>query len=200
MQNVKSLAIDRFLIIGLGNPGKTYETTRHNIGFRVLKTLAKKYEISFRPSLFRAKGSVGEGMIAGKQVLLLMPLTYMNESGLSVKRCIQEYKIPKNRLLVVVDDVAIPFGTLRLRAQGSSGGHNGLKSVEAHLGGQEYARLRVGVSDRDTGSLADYVLSQFTDQEEELLPSVLDQAIQAIEGWLVSGGEEAMKEVGDCSR
>jgi len=181
----------RYLIIGLGNPGKTYERTRHNVGFRIVKAFAEKYNISFRPSLTRAKGSLGEGQVDGKKALLLMPLTYMNESGLSVRKCIDYYKIPKEQLIVVTDDVALPFTQLRLRKQGSSGGHNGLKSIEAHLGTQDYARLRVGVSDRREGELADYVLGHFNDEEEEKLPEIVDKAIETLEAWLLSDMDEA---------
>jgi len=187
--------LERFLLVGLGNPGQTYETTRHNIGFRVLKALAKKYDISFSPSISRAKGSLGEGVIDEKKVLLLMPLTYMNESGLSVRKCADYYKVPKDHLIILADDVALPFGKLRLRSQGGCGGHNGLKSIEAHLGGQDYTRLRIGVSDRERGELADYVLGQFTDREEELLPSVIERAILALEAFLGKGVEGAMEEV-----
>jgi len=183
----------RFIITGLGNPGKTYEDTRHNIGFRIIKALAKKYGISFRPSLIRSKGSVGEGEILGQKVLLLLPLTYMNESGQAVRKCTSYYKIPIDHLMVVTDDVALPFGQVRLRTKGGSGGHNGLKSIEAHLGTQEYMRLRAGVGDRERGDLADHVLGRFTQKEKEDLPDLIDQAINALEIWITEGIEAAMQ-------
>lgn len=183
-----------YLIVGLGNPGKTYEDTRHNIGFRVMKAFAAKYGISFHPALVRAKGSLGEGKVKDKKVYLLLPLTYMNESGLSVRKCVDYYKISPDSLIVVADDVALPFGRLRLRMQGSSGGHNGLKSVEAHLGTQEYMRLRIGVSDRQSGDLSDHVLGQFTKEEQKELPAIVDRAIHTLEVWLSEGMEVAMHE------
>lgn len=185
---------DRFLIIGLGNPGKTYERTRHNIGFRVVKALAAQYGILFRPSLVRAKGSVGEGKIKEAKALLLLPLTYMNESGLSVRKCMDYYKIQKDHLIVVTDDVALPFGQLRIREKGRSGGHNGLKSIQAHLGTDEYVRMRFGVGDRLHGELSDYVLGTFNSEEEQELPQIVERATHFIEMWLLEGVEAAMQE------
>ncbi|NGX59986.1 MAG: Peptidyl-tRNA hydrolase [Chlamydiae bacterium] len=185
----------RFLIVGLGNPGKTYENTRHNIGFRIVKALAAKWGITLRPSLIRAKGGFGKKTIQDKEAHLLLPLTYMNESGLAVRKCLNYYKIPLDQLMVVTDDVAIPLGTLRLRIKGSCGGHKGLSSVEKHLGTTEYARLRVGVGDRSVGELADYVLGRFSLEEQTQLPAIVDQAIHGIELWLEKGAETAMQEV-----
>lgn len=185
---------ERFLIVGLGNPGKTYEDTRHNIGFRVVKTLANKYGITFRPSLVRAKGSLGEGRVHEKKTQLLLPLTYMNESGLAVKKCANYYKIATENLIVVTDDVALPFGELRIRTKGSCGGHNGLRSIEAHLGTQEYTRLRIGVGDPNEGELADYVLNRFTVEEQRVLPDIVERATHALELWLTEGAETAMQE------
>lgn len=175
--------MDRYLIIGLGNPGKEYDNTRHNIGFRIVKALAEKYSIQMRSALVRAKGSLGQGVIDEKECLLLLPFTYMNESGGAVKKCMDYYKIPSDHLIVIVDDVALPFGNLRLRKEGSAGGHNGLKSVEAYLG-QNYPRLRVGIGDREHGELADYVLSTFTTEEERALPEIVDNAIGMVSAWL----------------
>ncbi len=180
---------ESFLIVGLGNPGKTYDDTRHNIGFRIVKALAEKHKIAFRPSLIRMKGSIGEGTIREREVRLLLPLTFMNESGLSVRKGIDFYKIPLDHLIVVADDVDLPLGTLRLRERGSSGGHKGLKSIEAHLGTQEYARLKVGVGGRENGDLADYVLGKFTSEEQSALPEVIDRALEALELWLTEVGE-----------
>lgn len=185
--------MERFLIIGLGNPGRTYDDTRHNIGFQIVKALAAKYGITFRPSLVRAKGSLGEGKIQEKKTLLLLPLTYMNESGQSVRKCTSYYKVPTSNLIVVTDDVALAFGQMRLRAKGGSGGHNGLKSIEAHLGTQEYNRLRIGVGDRERGDLADYVLGRFTQVEQKNLPEIIDRAMEALEVWLKDGIEAAMQ-------
>ncbi len=185
---------ERHLIVGLGNPGKTYANTRHNIGFRIIASFAQRYGITFRPSLVRAKGSLGEGRAKEKKVLLLMPLTYMNESGLAVRRCSAYYKVPAAATVVVADDVALPFGQLRFRTKGSSGGHNGLKSVEAHLGTQEYPRLRVGVGNREDTELADYVLGEFTGEEQRLLSDIVERSVHALELWLTEGAETAMQE------
>lgn len=173
-----------YLIVGLGNPGAAYEHTRHNVGFRVIKALAQKYGIELRPALTIAKGSLGDGVIEGKSVRLLLPLTYMNESGLAVRRCCDYFKIGREKLIVVVDDVALPFGALRLREEGSSGGHNGLKSVAAHLSSEEYARLRLGIGDRTSGDLADHVLARFSAEEEKEMPAIIDRAVEALEKWL----------------
>lgn len=185
----------RYLIVGLGNPGKIYDDTRHNIGFKIVKALAEKYGIALRPSLIRLKGSGGEGKILEKRVQLLMPLTYMNDSGASVRKGVDYYKISLDRLIVVADDVDLPFGTLRLREKGSSGGQKGLKSIEAHLGTQEYPRLRVGVGGRGEGELAGHVLGKFTDKEQSALPEIIDRAITALELWIAEGAEPAMQKV-----
>ena len=185
---------EHFLIVGLGNPGKTYDDTRHNIGFRIVGALGSKYGITFKPSLVRAKGSMGDGMIGENKARLLLPLTYMNESGNSVQRCSRFYKIPVDRLIVVTDDAALPLGQIRMRAKGSPGGHNGLKSVQAYLGTEEYPRLRVGVGDPQRGELADYVLGRFTQEEQRILPEIVDRSIEAIELWMSSGMDTAMQE------
>lgn len=186
---------ERYLIVGLGNPGKIYDDTRHNIGFKIVKALAEKYSIPIRPALIRLKGSSGEGRIGEKKVHLLMPLTFMNESGLSVRKGIDYYKIPHDHLMVVADDVDLPFGALRIRAKGSSGGHKGLKSIEAHLGTDNYARLKVGVGGRGEGELAGHVLGKFTEKEQNDLPEIIDRAITALELWIADGAEPAMQKV-----
>lgn len=185
---------ERYLIVGLGNPGKSYDDTRHNIGFRIVKALAEKHQIAFRPSLIRMKGSVGEGVIREKKAHLLLPLTFMNESGAAVRKGVDYYEVAHDRLIVVADDVDLPFGMLRLREKGSSGGHKGLKSVEAHLGTQEYARLKVGVGGRENGDLADFVLGKFTKEEQCALPEIIDRAVRALELWIAEGAEPAMQE------
>lgn len=173
-----------YLVVGLGNPGSAYEGTRHNIGFRVLKALAEKLEGNFRPALSEAKGSLAQVKGENQTLFLLMPLTYMNESGLAVRRCLDYFKIPFKHCLIVVDDADLPFGELRLREKGSSGGHNGLKSVAAHLASEEYARLRIGVGKSENEELADYVLARFTAEEEQELPKVVESALEKIDAWL----------------
>lgn len=136
---------------------------------------------------------MARGVIGGKRVLLLLPLTYMNESGLSVRLCADYFKISHDHLIVVVDDVALPFGKLRLRTTGSSGGHNGLKSIEAHLESQNYTRLRIGVGEDLERELADYVLAKFTEEEKGALNEIMDKAVTIIEIWLALGPDVAMK-------
>lgn len=180
-----------FLIAGLGNPGKAYEKTRHNIGFRAVEAIAKKNAIDFRRKLF-LKGRVAHGVVGDKQLYLLEPETYMNLSGLLVAKMMKRHSIALERLLVIVDDVALPFGQIRLRSSSGSGGHNGLKSVEESLGTNAYARLRIGVGDRTEGDLASYVLARFTPSEEKLIPEVLERVAEVADVWLTEGLTSAM--------
>jgi PTH1 family peptidyl-tRNA hydrolase len=181
---------EQYLIVGLGNPGSRYEGTRHNMGFSTVKALAKKWAFSFAPALVQAKGTLATGKALEKTFFLLLPLTYMNESGLAVKRCLDFYQIPLPQCLIVADDVHLPFGELRLRKKGSSGGHNGLKSVAAHLGTEEYNRLRIGIGRQGEMPLADYVLDRFTEEENQQLPQVLERAVETIEKFI---GEQDAK-------
>jgi PTH1 family peptidyl-tRNA hydrolase len=182
---------NKALIVGLGNPGKTYQKTRHNIGFEVVEKLAKKNGLEFRkqPDF---KGAVAEGQIGSDLVIILKPLTFMNLSGEAVALIMRYYQIDLSRLIIVTDDVALPLGQLRIRINSGPGGHNGLKSVEECLQTNRYPRLRVGVGDREEGDLADYVLSRFTEEEEKLIPGVLERAVQAVEIWLDKGLTSAM--------
>ena len=183
------------LIVGLGNPGKAYERTRHNIGFDVVKALAEKYQLTFRSS-WRAKGKLAKGMIGDVETILLMPKTYMNRSGIAVKACVKRFSLDVSSLLVVSDEIALPFGKIRIREKGSSGGHKGLKNIEHELGGtQDYARLRVGISNAEEGELVEYVLSRFNSEEEQRLPSIISDATKAIMCWLEEGINAAMQKV-----
>jgi PTH1 family peptidyl-tRNA hydrolase len=161
------------VFVGIGNPGKTYERTRHNLGFLVIEKLAEEQGWLFKEKKsFEANIAKGEG-IKGK-VYLLMPLTYVNESGRAVRAFLNQMKLDSRHLTVICDDTALAFGSIRLRAQGSSGGHNGLKSIEKSLHTQNYARLRMGIGRGDTRiPLADYVLSEFTPEENALLPEII---------------------------
>lgn len=179
------------LIVGLGNPGKTYKNTRHNIGFEAVEKLARKNGLEFKKQL-KFKGSIAEGKIGGSPVILLLPLTFMNLSGEAVALVAHYFQIDLSRILIVTDDVAIPLGRLRMKINSGSGGHNGLKSIEEHLQTTRYARLRIGVSDREEGDLADYVLGRFSEEEEKLIPDVLERAVQSIEIWLDKGITSAM--------
>jgi PTH1 family peptidyl-tRNA hydrolase len=175
------------VIVGLGNPGKKYELTRHNIGFLVLEALARRNGMSLKEEK-EFHGKVAKGVIADQSVFLLMPTTYMNESGRAVRRYLDFYKIPSEHLLVVVDDVALAFGQLRLRKMGSPGGHNGLKSIELHLGTQNYARLRMGIGrNLQDVNLADYVLGNFSQEEQTELPNFVQKGAQILERLVTEG-------------
>ena len=139
----EAVGADVSLVVGLGNPGRQYEATRHNVGFMAVEAVADKYSMQFKGSKQRA--DVARGTIDGRIVLLAEPLTYMNESGLAVSALVQYYRVDASRLLVVCDDIDLPFGTLRMRAQGSSGGQRGLQSIIQQLGSDRFARLRIGV-------------------------------------------------------
>lgn len=181
------------LIVGLGNPGKSYERTRHNIGFEAVEALAGKYRLGFKKRL-KFKGSIAEGCIGEDPVILLLPTTFMNLSGEAVALAMRYFEIDLSRLIVITDDVALPLGQLRIRINSGSGGHNGLKSVEECLQTNRYARLRIGVGDRPKGEsdLTEHVLGQFSQEEEKLLPGVLERAVHALEIWLDKGITSAM--------
>jgi peptidyl-tRNA hydrolase, PTH1 family len=187
----------RYLFVGLGNPGKGYVDTRHNVGFRSLEFMAGKYGWAFR-KVKSLHGLLAEGVIEGKKVFLLLPETYMNSSGEAVRACVSYYDIPFSQICVVCDDINIPFGRIRLKSSGSSGGHNGLKSLASHLGGESYARLRIGVGDREHGDLADYVLSAFKAEEKQKLPEILSRASDGLECFLTKGIVEAMQFANAC--
>lgn len=182
---------EKYLVVGLGNPGKTYERTRHNVGFEAVQALARKHRLEFHKKL-KFKGSLAEGKIGDSSVEILMPLTFMNLSGESVAETMRYSTVDLSRLLVVVDDVDIPLGQLRMRINSGPGTHNGLKSVEEHLQTNRYARLRIGVGDRKEGDLSSHVLGRFSEEEEKLLPEILDRAVQSIEIWLDKGITRAM--------
>jgi PTH1 family peptidyl-tRNA hydrolase len=180
-----------YLIIGLGNPGSGYTKTRHNVGFRAVAWFAKRHGIELRKAA-RISAEIGHGTIDGISIGLVLPLTYMNSSGQAVKECVKAFKVPLKQVMIVVDDVAFPVGDLRLKEGGSSGGHNGLKSIEAHLGTTAYPRLRLGVGSPGGHDLADYVLGKFEKAEEELLPQVFDKAAEVLDCWIREGIQAAM--------
>ncbi len=183
---------DKFLIIGLGNPGAQYRQTRHNAGFNVVDAFAKKHQLSFRHTSHLI-GDVAQGSVHGKKVLLLLPTTFMNSSGDAARRCIDYFKVPITQVMVVCDDVVLPIGTLRMRSKGSSGGHNGLKSLQAHLNTEYYARLRIGVGGPGSQEMVDYVLGKFSSEEEKILQDVALKAIEVLELWLTVGIAAAMQ-------
>lgn len=182
-----------YLIVGLGNIGIEYADTRHNIGFTVLDALAKASNISFSSDRY---GSVTEYRFKGRSFYLLKPSTYMNLSGKAVNYWLNEKKIDISNLLVIVDDIALPFGTLRMRKQGSDGGHNGLKDISAVLGTNSYCRIRIGIGDSfNKGRQVDYVLGKWTEAEQKELPFICDKAIDAIKAFGTIGPDRAMNEV-----
>lgn len=168
-----------FIIAGLGNPGRKYANTRHNAGYEAIDRLAEKYGIRIETEKFRAL--TGTGVINGQKVLLLKPLTFMNASGESVRAACDFYKIdPKEAFLVLYDDINLPPGQLRVRAKGSAGGHNGIKSLIQHLGTQEFARVRIGVGEKPEGyDLVDYVLGHFPEEERATMEDAFSRAADA---------------------
>lgn len=180
----------KFLVAGLGNIGPQYELTRHNIGFLTLDRLADTHKLEFHTGRL---ADTTELRHKGKHIHFIKPNTYMNLSGKAVAYWLQALKIPKEHLLVVVDDVALPFGTLRMRTHGSSAGHNGLNNIEEVLGGRDYARLRMGIgSDFAKGQQVEYVLGNFSPDELNALPVYMDKATEAILAFCTIGPERAM--------
>ena len=184
------MAKELSLIVGLGNPGVAYKKTRHNIGFMVLDAFAKKHALAFKLSS-SLHGKVATGMVESSECMLLKPSTYMNESGRAVKQCVDRYK--PHKLMVVCDDVALPFGGMRIREKGSSGGHNGLKNIEAHLHSALYPRFRIGVGHPGCGHVKEYVLSAFSKEETLQLEELILRAVRGLELWMAAGIVAAMR-------
>ena len=183
-----------FLIVGLGNPTKQYEKTRHNIGFDVMDALAYKYNISISEN--KHKALCGKGVIEGMKVVLAKPQTYMNLSGESVAELVNYYKLdPESELIVVFDDISLEPGNIRIRKKGSAGGHNGIKNIIANLGTDHFMRVKVGVGEKPKNwDLADYVLSPFTKDERPLVNLAIEHAAKAIEQMLNGDVDAAMNE------
>lgn len=179
------------MIVGLGNPGREYERHRHNVGFQCLDLLASKHGLSFDER--RNKAALARGVILGRRVILVRPLTFMNAAGTAVAPVARFFKVLPSDLLVVYDDLDLPLGRIRVRPEGGSGGHNGMKSIIQHLGTQAFPRVRVGIG-RPPGRMdpADYVLQDFTPEQEEVMAEVRDRVVEAIECWLQNGVVEAM--------
>ena len=181
-----------YIIVGLGNPGRQYEGTRHNIGFRVIDEIAAKHHIDVAEKKHRAL--IGKGMIQGEKVILVKPQTFMNLSGESVRSVIDYYKIDEMaELILILDDVSLPPGQLRIRKKGSAGGHNGLKNIILHLNHDVFMRIRIGIGEKPSGyDLADYVLGHFAKGEEELVLQSIKDAAEAVEVLLTDGPDKAM--------
>ncbi|MBB6447471.1 aminoacyl-tRNA hydrolase [Bacillus benzoevorans] len=170
------------LIVGLGNPGKQYEQTRHNIGFMVIERIAEKLNIQLDQAKF--KGLFGTGFFEGEKVLLLKPLTYMNLSGESIRAIMDFYQIDPEDILVIYDDLDLPAGKIRLRQRGSAGGHNGIKSTISHLGTQEFNRIRVGINRPTNGmAITDYVLGRFAREEQDPIQEAVERSADACIEW-----------------
>lgn len=182
---------ERYLVVGLGNPGKEYERTRHNVGFMCVETLAEKYGLKFDGK--KAKAIYADGMVAGRRVILAKPQTYMNLSGEAVRGLIDFYKISVSNMLLIHDDLDIPLGTVRLRPKGSAGGQKGVRSTIQQLGGEDFARCRFGIG-RPPGKMdaAAYVLQPFKTDEILLLNETVSRVVVAVEAWLQEGIEVAM--------
>lgn len=182
--------MDSFLITGLGNPGEKYTSTRHNIGFLIVEALVKKHAGSFSSARF---GMLSEIRIKGRRLVLLCPDTYMNLSGKAVLFHKHKLDIPTEHILVVTDDLALPFGTLRMKKKGSDGGHNGLSSIQESLQTTEYPRLRFGIGHSFLkGKQVDYVLGNWNAEESTLLPERISLACEMIETFVLAGIEKAM--------
>ncbi len=184
--------LERYLIIGLGNPGDSYRQTRHNVGFRLVQSFVDQHRMSFKHTS-HLLGDLAQGSVHEKKVLALLPTTFMNSSGESVRRCVDYFKLPLDHLIVVCDDVALPMGTMRLRSKGSSGGHNGLKSIEDYLHTEYYARLRIGVGAPEAEKLADYVLGRFSQDESKMIESMTLKVIEVLNLWVGVGIAAAMQ-------
>ena len=193
-KNQESKGQEFFCIVGLGNPGRQYEETKHNVGFHVIDKLAKKYDIEVNK--FKNKAFVGDGTIKGKRVLLVKPQTYMNLSGESVREIVNFYKIPQERFVVIFDDTSLPCGSVRIREKGSNGGHNGIRNIIDQMGTDEFNRIKVGIGEKPSGwDLADYVLAKFNPDDLPMMEQGMDKAVQGVELMLSRGIKEAANRV-----
>lgn len=188
---------ETIVIVGLGNPGREYAATRHNLGFMVADELTRRAHADGSKRRFKAE--IAEGRLAGARLVVVKPQTYMNLSGHAVREVAQWYRVAVDRILVIVDDLDQPFGQIRLRARGSAGGHNGLKSIFAQLGTTEVPRLRIGIG-RTSSQAISHVLSRFSPEEHAALKRVIDEAADAAELWATKGVVEAMNLVNGRAR
>jgi PTH1 family peptidyl-tRNA hydrolase len=183
----------KYLIAGLGNIGEEYENTRHNVGFQVLDALARASNLVF--DINRRYGAIAEYKYKGRVFVLLKPFTYMNLSGNAVRYWLQKENIPLENLLVIVDDLALPFGSIRLRGKGGDAGHNGLKNIEEKLATNQYARVRFGIGNAfEQGRQVDFVLSNWTPEEQKALPERYEQVISIIQSFGTIGLERTMNQ------
>jgi len=181
---------DRYLVFGLGNPGREYKGHRHNAGFRCVERLASRHGIAITRKRFKAL--VGEGTVAEHKAVLLKPQTFMNDSGLSVAPASHWFKVPASRIIVMYDDLDLPLGKVRVRPGGSSGGHHGIESIIRELGDSEFTRVRVGIGRPERGDPIDYVLSRFSPEQEPVIDEACALAVEAVECILAQGIKAAM--------
>ena len=182
------------LIVGLGNPEKRYEWTRHNLGFLVLGALAQKWDLKYKKSAV-TRAMEAKALIEGETCSLMMPLTYMNNSGVAVKQWLDKKGLAPGDMLIVGDDLALNFGQIRLRPSGTAGGHNGIQSVIEHLGTKDFVRLRLGIGQpRPSQDTAEYVLSNFTSGEKKFLPDFINVAVACVTSWVTQGSAAAMNQ------
>lgn len=181
-----------FLVVGLGNPGKEYLYTRHNTGFLTLDYIAERLSVTVNRAKFNAL--TADAVIGGNRVLLIKPQTYMNESGVAVRQAADFYKIPTEHIIVISDDISLPVGMMRVRRSGSDGGQKGLRSIIAHLGSDKFPRLRIGVGEKPHPDypLADWVLSEFTKEEQKVLLDEFGTAMSGIEKMIAGDFDSAM--------
>lgn len=179
-----------YLVVGLGNIGSEYAGTRHNVGFMVLDAWAKASNIVFRTERY---GDVAEVSFKGRNITLLKPSTYMNLSGNAVRYWVAKLKLPLENLIVICDDLNLPFGTLRMRKKGSDGGHNGLKNIQELIGTQEYPRIRIGIGNNfQKGGQVNFVIGEMSDEEKNAMPEICDQVINGVKAFTTIGIDRAM--------
>lgn len=176
-------SVEMKLLIGLGNPGKKYEMTRHNVGFMVIDELAKKWDVSMKEEK-KFKGEVGVKHVNGEKVMLLKPMTYMNLSGESVQKVMDFYDLSHEDILVIYDDLALEMGKVRGREKGSSGGHNGIKSLILHLAGIDFKRFKIGIGKSFDEKITDHVLGRFTHEETVAMGLAIEKVVRACDQWL----------------
>ena len=182
-----------YIIAGLGNPTREYEKTRHNVGFEVIDVLADMLGTTVEEKKF--KGCYGRGIIGGEKVLLFKPQTFMNLSGESIRAASDFYKVDPEHIIIIYDDISLDVGQLRIRKKGSAGGHNGIKNIIAHLGTQEFPRIKVGVGDKPKKmDLADYVLSRFSKEDRAAMEDAFKEAAKAVEVMITEGMDTAMNQ------
>lgn len=184
-----------FVILGLGNPGKQYQMTRHNLGYLLVQKFAELLGCNMKEER-QFQALVGKGKCDHTILHLLLPQTYMNKSGESLRAYLEYYKLPIENVIVISDDIALPYGEMRIRQAGSSGGHNGLKSVQKHLSTQNYVRLRMGIGEKERlGELADYVLQPFSQEEMQSLPLYLEKGVNVLKHLIDEGILKSMNVV-----